>query len=215
VRTISYKRPRLSSPVSQKPENKLVAQSARTKARLIDTTLKLLATHEIHDMTLDAIASQAGVTKRAIYNHFESKDGLLMAAFFSAPGARLEGINWPSGRDGSVRERLRKLGEAVWDILPDGGPAAEVTAEFMSYALTRPHVRVKVEEAMAHSRNGMKSNILALFSKDELPMPVDAFALMLGAMVPGLVFSRAFSGERVNRKTVLALFEGLAGYSSE
>lgn len=185
-------------------------KAAQTRAHLIETTLGLLASGDFRRMSLDAIAAEAGVTKGAIYGHFKSKDDLMVAALFSKPESRPDMLVWPEGRDGTVRHRLRKLGKAVLAQRNQVGPSGAIAAELMAYALTHDSTKSQVGRVLRQAHGGMEPKILKLFAPDELPMPVESFALMLGALIPGVLFVRGFRGE-LRDETVLAMFEGLAG----
>jgi AcrR family transcriptional regulator len=202
----------LSSPATEKSESKLAAKAAQTRALLIKTALKLLASQDFRRMSLDAIAAEAGVTKGAIYGHFKSKDDLMVAALFSRAESRPDTLVWPEGRQGTVRQRLRRLGEAVLAQRNGAGASSgAIAAEIMAYALTHEKLKGQVGKILTQAHEGMEPKILKLFAPDELPMPVESFALMLGALIPGVLFVRAFRGERLSDETVLAMFEGLAG----
>lgn len=54
--------------------------SSSTRDRLIDAALDLFYTHGFHAVGLDQILDRVGVTKTTFYNHFESKDELIVAA---------------------------------------------------------------------------------------------------------------------------------------
>lgn len=201
----------MSSPPAEKVESRLALKAARTREHLIEVALKLLAKQQFRQMSLDAIAAEAGVTKGAIYGHFDSKDDLMVAALFSKPEARPENLVWPEGRKGTVRQRLRRLGKAVLDQRSNVGTSGALAAELMAYALTHPRLKGRVSEILGQSQGGLEAKILKLFDADELPMPVRSFSLLLGAIIPGILFVRAFRGDQVSDETVLAMFEGLAG----
>jgi AcrR family transcriptional regulator len=52
---------------------------ARTRGQLLDAAARVYADKGIDGATLDDVAEQAGFTKGAVYDHFGSKDNLLMA----------------------------------------------------------------------------------------------------------------------------------------
>ena len=51
-----------------------------TRDKLLDTALDLFYTNGIHAVGIDQIISEVGVTKTTFYNHFESKDQLILDA---------------------------------------------------------------------------------------------------------------------------------------
>jgi AcrR family transcriptional regulator len=52
---------------------------AQTRARLLDAAARIYARRGFDGATLDEIASDAGLTKGAVYDHFGSKEKLLLA----------------------------------------------------------------------------------------------------------------------------------------
>lgn len=197
------------SSAEPKPGSKLAAQRARTRERLIEATKKLLPVHGFHRLSLDMIAAEVGVTKGAIYGNFESKDALLVAALASQPDEDSLSFVWPTDRSGSVRERMRRLGRAVLGGSQAASPVGR--AEFLLYALTHDDMRARLQELNAMGPTRMKERVLELFTPEELPMPVESFALMLNSLIPGLMYARALQPRPIADEEILAIFEGFAG----
>ena len=55
------------------------AEAANTRAAIVDAALRCFGRHGIASSTLEQIACEAGVTKGAIYHHFEGKREILRA----------------------------------------------------------------------------------------------------------------------------------------
>ncbi len=51
-----------------------------TRERILFTALDLFYTHGFHEVGLDRILTAVGVTKTTFYNHFESRDHLILEA---------------------------------------------------------------------------------------------------------------------------------------
>lgn len=51
-----------------------------TKERLLHIALDLFYTHGFHAIGIDRVIAEAGVSKTTFYNHYESKDDLILAA---------------------------------------------------------------------------------------------------------------------------------------
>ncbi len=49
------------------------------REHLIETALELFSRYGFHGVGIDTILSQSGVAKRTLYNHFKSKDELILA----------------------------------------------------------------------------------------------------------------------------------------
>jgi AcrR family transcriptional regulator len=190
---------------------KMSEKRARTRQKLLEATLALMGEAGLHGVSLDAVARRAGVTKGAIYDNFESKDALIVAAFAMLPDEALSPIVWPKSRQGSVRERMRRLGEAVLAGRGDVEKQAVGSAEFSLYALTHQDMRARLAEITSMGPTRTQQHLLELFDPDELPMPVEAFTLLLHALIPGLNQYRAAAPRPPDRETVLAIFESFAG----
>ena len=53
---------------------------SQTRERLLRVAMELFARNGFHAIGLDAVIDGAGVSKQTFYNHFESKDALVIAA---------------------------------------------------------------------------------------------------------------------------------------
>ncbi len=88
-------------------ESSRVASGRQTRARLLDAAINRLA--EVGpDASFDAIAADVGVTKGALYHHFESKENLVTEVYKEAVRRHAERIVDASGA-GTGRERLHGL----------------------------------------------------------------------------------------------------------
>lgn len=61
-----------------------------TAARIIAAAEALFYEHGLRSVSVDAIAERAGVTKRTLYNHFQSKDALIAAYLEARDSATVE-----------------------------------------------------------------------------------------------------------------------------
>jgi AcrR family transcriptional regulator len=188
----------------------MTPKRARTRARLLEATLEMLRRNGFDGLSLDAIAAHVGVTKGAIYDNFPSKDALIVAAIMSRPEAGAGVFVWPSGRQGTVRSRLRRLGCAVIEGYSRSRGAAVGQAKFLLYALTHEEMRTRLGELAAFVPVGMEQQIRGLFENHELPMPPAEFAVMLNALIPGLMYGRLLTPRAVSDDVILRIFEGLA-----
>src|SRR4029450_3801908 len=62
------------APTATRPES---GQGARE--RILDTAYELFSHRGIHDVGVDELVARAGVAKATLYNHFNSKDELVLA----------------------------------------------------------------------------------------------------------------------------------------
>jgi AcrR family transcriptional regulator len=196
--------------MSSSPSSPLSPKRARTRASLVEATLKVIAEKGFHRTTLDEIAARAGMTKGAVYANFESKDALFLAAVAASTHERIERFAWPTDRSGTVKQRLRRLAQAVLDDEPSARAEAPLRAEFLLYTLTHEEMRERIA-AFGPERIGlMEQRLLEMFDPAELPVAPDKFAILLEAMIPGLIFMRAQIPGVVTDEAVFAAFEALA-----
>lgn len=109
---------------------------SRTREKLIESAFELFGRNGFHAIGIDAILSEVGVSKQTFYNHFESKDDLILAVLelrqrtLSELFARL--FKQVGGDD--PREQLYALIDvlAAWFNAPDwrGCIFLNATAEF-------------------------------------------------------------------------------------
>jgi AcrR family transcriptional regulator len=90
---------------------------AETRARLIDAATTLFAEQGIDAVSIDAVADAAGRTSGAVYDHFGSKQGLLLALLDSWKDSLLTVLAAQVAVSDSTGEQLA----AVWDNVSTGG----------------------------------------------------------------------------------------------
>lgn len=95
-----------------------------TRARIVDAASRLFYAEGVREVSVDAVAAKAGVTKRTLYAHFRSKDDLV--------AAYLEARDQPN---------LAQL--SAWYEAAEGGPAERVRAIFANLARAARHPRWK------------------------------------------------------------------------
>ncbi len=189
---------------------KMSPRRARTRARLIEAATQVIGEKGFFRTTLDEVAARAGLTKGAIYDNFDSKDALFLAAVGTAQQVRSERFKWPKGRDGTVKERLRRLARAVLDDEPAARLEAPMRAEFLLYTLTHEDMRARMAVHGAERFRMTRDRLLKLFAPEELPVSPDRFAILLEALIPGLIFVRAQTDGLVTDDDIIAVFEALA-----
>jgi AcrR family transcriptional regulator len=62
-------------------KDRRVAQGDATRAALIGAARQLFGEHGYSETSIDEVVARAGVTKGAVYHHFQGKEGLFRAVF--------------------------------------------------------------------------------------------------------------------------------------
>jgi AcrR family transcriptional regulator len=84
----------------------------QTRGRILEAAGRLFYRDGIRPVAMDAVAEMAGITKRTLYYHFDSKDDLVIA-YLRHTGERLDAslAQAMSRRGGSAIDRLQGLFE--------------------------------------------------------------------------------------------------------
>jgi AcrR family transcriptional regulator len=97
-----------------------------TRARLLEAAADLFASHGMDGVSVDAVAAAAGRTSGAVYDHFGSKHGLLLALLDDWSGALVAVITAQFEMSDDMADRLG----AVWDNVC-ANPTEDVRRLFM------------------------------------------------------------------------------------
>lgn len=83
---------------------------AATKDRILDAANRLFYAEGVRATGVDAVAEQAGVTKKTLYYHFRSKDDLIAAYLQSRDQPNLAAFRrWFEAGEGALPERLAAI----------------------------------------------------------------------------------------------------------
>ena len=107
-----------ASPAAAAAPTGRVAQRRRTRKAIVDAAIRLLARGS--DLTADAVAAEADVSRRTVYLHFPSLDQLsLDAALGAISTASVEGAVAASVRDDDVHAGPEALIRALYALPPE------------------------------------------------------------------------------------------------
>jgi AcrR family transcriptional regulator len=99
--------------------------TAATRGRLLDATVQALADVSVDALTMQMVAERADVALRTLYNHFPSKEALVVEAY-SRLAARTQDAVRDVPEDGTARDRLAAFVEAFYDVFERESPGAAV-----------------------------------------------------------------------------------------
>ena len=110
------------------------------RATILKAAEACFASAGYHKTTIDDIAEGAGLSKGAVYWHFDGKRQLFLAlleSYFSAISQEME----PGARAGSAREALEQMSEAALQIAPVMTGLVELMLEYLAHAARDDTVR--------------------------------------------------------------------------
>jgi len=135
--------PAPEAPARRERTERVRMSGRERREQLIDVGRKLFASKGFEAVTIEEIASKAGVSKPVVYEHFGSKDGLYAVIVDREMNALLGMVSdGLVGTLGGARELLEQAGRALFDyiethnegfrILVRDSPVAQNTGNFAS-----------------------------------------------------------------------------------
>lgn len=164
---------------------------------LLDATLALVAAQGVAETSIESVAQRAGVSRGAVYHHFEGREELLgvlvaesLESIHRALGSALAGMGTRYGAETAVRRLVRAY--LVWHR--DEPARALLVHRALPYDSSEPHVRRALLE-----QHAFRAQILARFE----PFVIDGslrrlHADVLAALIIGPTrdFVRGWLSER-------------------
>lgn len=176
-----------------------------TKQQIISVAFELFINNGYERTSLTDIAKQIGITKPAIYYHFENKETLFLAV---VNGFLTELERWTLAiieADVSVREMLQMLfgmlKDAKGTMAALTGASTSQSLEFHTYMLMFegiklfPEVRERINAFYTRFINTLAEKITAAQTNGEIRSDIhpDAFAFQLSAVLEGAFLMSIFN----------------------
>jgi AcrR family transcriptional regulator len=167
---------------------------AQTKDRLIDVAQELFYREGVHAVGLDHILDEVGVTKTTFYNHFESKDGLVLGVLEARDAwwrkVFAERLRERAGDDPAAQLR------AIFDVLDEFIAADAFNGcLFVNVAVEFPRAHAPAHRAAAEHKELMGALLRDLALRAGARDPV-ALAEELALLMEGSYVTRQVSGKR-------------------
>lgn len=128
------------------------ALQAQRRALVLDAVVSLLSEASWTQMTLDAVAKRAGVSKGVVTYWFDNKDALIIAAIERFHEHYAERLTRAASAEAPPRERMRKLIDLAFPSRAQVTREVRFQAEVWSFAKTNPEAAKRVREADASFR---------------------------------------------------------------
>lgn len=126
-----------------------VEQRAQTRESLLVAAAELFAERGYATTSVDAIAERAGYTSGAVYDHFGSKQGLLVAGVERLVAEDPLREQLGPGRDDSLEDQLRSIGRTAGAQDHDARDVA-LTYEVYALALRNPDLGRQIGTIIGH-----------------------------------------------------------------
>ena len=195
-----------------------VQRKAETRARLLAAAAELFADHGVDAVSVDAVAEAAGRTSGAVYAHFGSKQGLLLALLDSWKDSVLTVLLAEVAVSDSPRGQL----EAVWERVAgdpedQSGRWALLEHELWLRAARDTEVadvlRVRNAEALRYSARQLDGWTTAVGA--EPTVPPEELAVLMKALLTGLALQKRLEPELVTDDLALRGIAALVGLPAD
>ena len=87
------------------------------RAAILDAAKRMFVANGFDGVSMDQIASEAGVSKLTVYSHFGDKETLFAAAIAATCEEVLPEELFAPAPAGTLREQLRSIGQAFFDLI--------------------------------------------------------------------------------------------------
>jgi AcrR family transcriptional regulator len=153
------------------------SQTAATRERLLDAAVEGLAEVGVEALTMQAVAERADVALRTVYNHFASKEELIVEAYDRlARATQNRYAVLPT--DGSPRARVGWMVDAMYDALEEQSPATHAIMRVSGV----PQFDERLHEVRSWRRGAITDVLRPAAEAGELQVPLEqAVALVFVA----------------------------------
>jgi AcrR family transcriptional regulator len=169
-------------------------ESTREQRRrqLLDAAWRCIAREGFHDLTVDDVCADAGLSKGAFYSHFVSKEALLMGLIADDAASIARIAEDPTTLRLTPVQRIRRVTESM--LMQGADPArVQLRADVWGAMQTYPAVRAAVTAAVAERQRIFREWIDEAVRVGEMSIdfPSNALAALLLAISDGLVLHYA------------------------
>ncbi len=89
------------------------------RAAILDVAKRLFTQHGFDGVSMDQIATEAGVSKLTVYSHFGDKESLFSAAIRAKCEEQMPSALFLAGLEGSLHEQLTAIARAFFALITD------------------------------------------------------------------------------------------------
>ncbi|HEY3187888.1 MAG TPA: helix-turn-helix domain-containing protein [Solirubrobacteraceae bacterium] len=166
------------------PRRTQAERRAQTRAKLLKAAGAVFARRGYHEATLDEIAERAGLSKGALYYNFASKEDLFLALLADRLAERL-------GEAAGAGPRAFEAFVAALERDPRWAP---LFFEFVAWSGRDSRRRAQLRERFIRPA---REHTRAVLAADASPFTPEELAIVVNALVNGLLLERLFDPEGV------------------
>ena len=200
------------SKTMSKPRKRLTREESRaqTRATLMAVGREHFIRYGLGGAVAEKIAEDAGYSRGALYSNFDGKEELFLAVIREEQDRRTEALHSMFKEEPSAKERLRKMREAIADLVTDPDWIV-LRAEFEAGALRNERIRqtfVKVHRKQVRDGGNLIRN-LAQSSDIHLGLKPNEFIMIILNLTHGLAVTQKILGAELSPKGTRHLIHSL------
>jgi len=152
------------------------------RAQILAAALRCFGEKGLHATKVDDIAAASGLSKGALYWHFESKERIFLALVDGI--ATAIDAEWDSLESDDPLDTLRRFGDSALERILGAGPLLEAWLDFFR----QPEARRRMAEIYENSRARLARVVERGIASGRIgPCDAHAVAAALTAVIEGLV----------------------------
>jgi TetR/AcrR family transcriptional regulator, transcriptional repressor of aconitase len=200
------------SKTMSKPRKRLTREESRaqTRATLMAVGRQHFLRYGLGGAVAEKIAEDAGYSRGALYSNFDGKEELFLAVIREEQDRRAEAFRSMFKEEPSAKERLRKMRDAVADVVTDPDWIV-LRAEFESGALRNERIRqtfVEVHRQQVRDAGNLIRN-LARSSDIHMSIKPNEFMMIILNLTHGLAVTQKILGAELSPKGTRHLIHSL------
>jgi AcrR family transcriptional regulator len=174
-------------------------RSRTTRRRLLETTVRCLATYGWEASTVGFIAAEAGISRGAAQHHFRTREALILAALehmFAERVALLDTLEDPDGPD-----RVHTIVAGLTELI--GGELFRAALQVWTVAAADPELRAAVVPLERHFARGVHERAVRLLRVDDTDPEKRALIQATLDLARGLALADVLTDDRRRRERVV------------
>jgi AcrR family transcriptional regulator len=140
-------------------------RSRATRQRLLETTIRCLATHGWEASTVGFVAAEAGISRGAVQHHYRTREALILGALefmFEERAALLDAMPEPTG---TGADRVHRVVEGLVEGI--GGELFKAALQVWTAAAADPELRAAVVPLERRFARGVHERAVRLLGADD------------------------------------------------
>jgi TetR/AcrR family transcriptional regulator, transcriptional repressor for nem operon len=193
-------------------------EGSGSRAKLIQSTVELLASRGYENTSVQDIIDAAGVTKSNFYYHFKSKEELCLTALESMEGLYFEAVVEPILKD--VSKSARKRFEALMNAMihkmenmecSQGCPFSNLASELSdSFPEFRTRLTQFYQRKISAIEKCYKEGVAALEFRNDILSTTDAAQLILSTFNGSVALAKTYKNTEIIRTNMAHIMDLLS-----